>query len=82
MYRLYCEFCNYNRVTDGNDLNDLIPYKRSKIQTQIPKLDENKKTTIPGKFASLPKQYKCPKCGRLIKLFNLNRNEKNNDSRN
>lgn len=83
LYRLYCEICNYNRVTDGTDLDDLVKYSRSPVQNQIPKWNEKEKKTDPGKFQKLPKQFKCPKCGRLIKLFKLREDDKkDNNSRN
>ncbi len=75
-YRLHCEYCSYNRYTDGTDIGDLVPYKRSPIQTTIPKLDpKTGKTMMYGdgddkkasRFINLPKQFKCPGCGRLIR---------------
>ncbi len=73
MYRLYCEACSYNKYTDGTDVSDLVEYKRSPIMTSIPKFD---KKTIPAKFGKLPKQFKCPKCGRLISARKVNWKEK------
>lgn len=66
LYRLYCEFCGYNRWTDGTDINDLIPYKRSSVPTGIPKYDPITKKTTTKAAINLPKQFKCPTCGRLI----------------
>ncbi len=64
-YRLVCEICGYNRVTDGSNIK-LVEYKRSKIQKEIPKLDPVTGKTSPATWITLPKKYKCPKCGRLI----------------
>lgn len=64
-YRLYCEICGYSLITDGSNVN-LVEYKRSKIQKEIPKLDPTTDKTVPGTWLTLPKKYKCPKCGRLI----------------
>lgn len=64
-YRLYCEICGYSLVTDGSKVN-LVEYKRSKIQKEIPSLDPATEKTVPGTWLTLPKKYKCPKCGRLI----------------
>ena len=64
-YRLYCEICNYNTITDGTNVN-LVEYKRSKIQKEIPKLDPSTGKTAQGTWLTLPKRYKCPKCGRLL----------------
>jgi len=65
-YRLYCENCSYNRITDGTDIDDLFEYKRSKIATSIPKIDPITKKVITKDPKALPKQFRCPKCGRLI----------------
>lgn len=64
-YRLYCEICGYNTVTDGSNIN-LVEHKRSKIQKEIPKLDPATGKTVAATWITLPKKYKCPKCGRLI----------------
>ena len=68
-YRIYCEICGYLRVTDGSQLDDhkLREIPRSKIQRNIPVLNEQDKT-IPSEFVNLPKMYKCPKCGRGIRI--------------
>jgi ubiquitin C-terminal hydrolase len=66
LYRLYCEMCSFNRYTDGTDVTDLIPYKRCDVQTSVPKLDPISKKVTTKKPISLPKQFKCPNCGRLI----------------
>lgn len=63
-YKLHCEICGFTNVTDGSNIN-LTEYKRSKIQKDIPKLDTAGEATK-STFISLPKRYKCPKCGRLI----------------
>lgn len=64
-YRLYCEICGHSLVTDGLNIK-LVEYKRSKIQKEIPKLDPITEKTVEGTWLTLPKKYKCPKCGRLI----------------
>lgn len=66
IFRLYCEMCGYNRWTDGTDIGDLLVYQRSPIQTAMPKYDPKQKKTVQKEFHNLPKQFKCPKCGRLI----------------
>jgi hypothetical protein len=66
IYRFYCEYCHYNRWTDGTDIQDLVPFKRSPIQSAVPKLDKQTKKTVSKPFINLPKQFKCPGCGRLI----------------
>jgi hypothetical protein len=67
LYRIYCDYCHYNRYTKGDDIQDLLPYKRSPIQRTIPKLDPVTKKQTETKVQKLPKQWKCPNCGRLIK---------------
>lgn len=65
-YRLNCEICGFNLYSDGFNIK-LVEYKRSKIQGGIPKLDtETGRTAKPSPFITLPKKYKCPKCGRLL----------------
>lgn len=64
-YRLNCEICGYNSITDGSNTN-LVEYKRSKVQKEIPKLDPATGKTVTATWLTLPKKYKCPKCGRLI----------------
>lgn len=66
LYRLYCDYCAYSRWTDGTDIGDLVPYKRSPIQTGIPKYDPVAKKIVTKPFQNLPKQFKCPQCGRLL----------------
>lgn len=79
-YRLYCEICGYNKVTDGSDLN-LVEYQRSKIQGEIPKLDPATNKTINPKFKTLPKKYKCPGCGRLVGAKSIKEVEEINEKK-
>jgi len=85
-YRLHCEICGYNTITDGTNMN-LVEYKRSKVQKEIPRLDPATNKTIPSTWLTLPKKYKCPKCGRLISARKFKEPEiedkaKNNDDQN
>jgi len=77
-YKLHCEICGYTIVTDGTNLK-LTEYIRSKVQKEIPKLDSNEKL-VPGTWLSLPKKYKCPKCGRLISPRKHNENQAKGDN--
>jgi rubredoxin len=85
-YKLYCEMCGYNLITDGSNIT-LTEYKRSKIQKELPKLDPSTNKLAPATWITLPKKYKCPKCGRLIaprpfKEPNIENNTKNNYEQN
>jgi len=64
-YKLHCEICGHTIVTDGTNIK-LVEYKRSRVQKEIPKLDPSTNKLVEGSWLSLPKKYKCPKCGRLI----------------
>jgi predicted nucleic-acid-binding Zn-ribbon protein len=66
-YRLYCEVCTYNRITNGEDISDLVEYKRSPLMTELPKFNETTKQVEKKPPKKLAKMFKCPKCGRLIK---------------
>jgi hypothetical protein len=74
MYRLYCEICNYNKITDGSDVK-LVEYKRSSVMSEIPKLDSITKKITQKTSIKLPKRFKCPRCGRLITPKKLNQDE-------
>jgi len=82
-YRLYCEFCNYNRITDGTDVEDLYLSKRSKIDTAVPKIDAVTGKVVKKEPIAQTKQFRCPKCGRLItpkKIPEPNSNKQNEES--
>ena len=70
-YRMYCDYCGYNKVTDGQDVKGLVEYKRSPIQRGIPQYDPAKKQMVTKDPIHLPKQFKCPGCGRLIRARKL-----------
>ena len=64
-YRLYCEVCNWKKITDGTDI-DLFKLKTSNIPGGVPKLDPVSKKTITPKSIKQPKKYRCPNCGRVV----------------
>ena len=65
-YRINCEICGFNQVTDGSDIK-LVEYKRSKIQKNLPTMDPiTNKISHQKDMMKLPKKYKCPKCGRVV----------------
>ncbi len=67
-YRIYCEICGYNRITDGSSEEDknMQEIKRSPIQKNIPVLGEDGKI-VPSSNIKQPKMFKCPTCGRGIR---------------
>ena len=64
LYQLYCEICNWKRITDGSDIGDLFELKTSPIPAGIPKLDSETKKTTTKKPLARTKKFRCPKCGR------------------
>lgn len=80
-YRLYCDYCGYNKVTEGGqDCKGLVEYKRSPIQRGIPQYDPAKKQMVAKDPIHLPKQFKCPGCGRLIRARKLSGQLATNDN--
>lgn len=87
LYIFYCDICNFKKITDGSDLADFLEYVRSPIQKTLPKLDKDNKKRISATTYDLPKRFKCPKCGRLIrpkklKVSNENDNDPGSEERN
>lgn len=78
-YQIHCEICGYKKKTDGTDVK-LVEYKRSKIQTNIPKMEDGK--FVVGKDMALPKTFKCPSCGRLVRPKKIGNPYENNDKGN
>ena len=66
LYQLYCEICNWKRITDGSDIGDLFELKTSPIPSGIPKLDSETKKTTTKKPLARTKKFRCPKCGRGV----------------
>ena len=66
LYRLYCEICNFNLVTDGRDTDKLVEIKTSPIPGGIPKKDILTGNMTVPKSIKQPKKFRCPKCGRII----------------
>lgn len=64
-YQLYCEICNYKKITTGHEAVGFVELSTSPIPGGIPFLDNESKIVVP-KSKSQPKKLKCPKCGRLI----------------
>jgi len=83
-YLLYCEICNYKKITDGSD-DSLVEIKTSPLMTSPPTLDPETKKAIPAKFKPQKKRFKCPQCGRVIfprklQIEDEEKSQENNDS--
>ena len=65
-YLLYCNYCNYKRITDGTKEQDTVEVKVSPLFISPPILDPATNKTIEAKFKKRPKRFKCLKCGRII----------------
>lgn len=65
MYRLFCEICNYKKITDGVDVG-LQEVAARQIPGGSPKLDPETQKIIVPQGVKLKKKFKCPQCGRWI----------------
>ena len=65
-YMFYCEICNWKKISDGSEIQDLVEIKTSSILSSLPKYDHINKKTIPPKFKKQSKRFKCPSCGRAV----------------
>jgi hypothetical protein len=63
--------CGYKRFSDGSDVQDLQVYKSSPIPGGVPYLDAESKKVVTPKTRKQIKQFKCPRCGRLIRAKKL-----------
>jgi hypothetical protein len=69
IFVLHCNQCNYKRFTDGYDLGDLIPVKRSNIPRAVPKIDPSTNKAVVPPDLKRQKYFKCPKCGYMVRAF-------------
>jgi len=78
-YVLYCEPCNFKKILDKPEDEDLIEIKKSMVPGGYPKLDIESGETKNRENLKRSKQYKCPKCGRgvTIKRYNVPIGRKN-----
>ena len=74
-YVLHRNNCNYKRFSNGNDIDDLVLIKQSKIPTNVPKLDPIKKKAVNAPKKGRLKMFKCPKCGFTVKAYKLQNQE-------
>lgn len=69
---LFCEPCGYKSIFEPNQkLEGLVEIKTSPIQTKIPQLDPSTQKTVETLFQNQAPKYKCPCCGRGVKLREL-----------
>ena len=66
LYQFFCQYCSYKLISNGTNIG-LVEHKTSKIQTKIPDLDPETGVRQEIKFKDLPRRFKCPQCGNLIK---------------
>lgn len=65
LYLLLCE-CNYKRITDGADIDDLYEHKISSIQRNVQQLDPVTKKPNKIKYLLPHRKFRCPKCGKVL----------------
>jgi hypothetical protein len=71
-FRLYCEFCNFNSICDGDNKISASEIARSSFQSIPPWFDQEKKEMSKPVNSKKTKIFKCPKCGRGIRLYKIN----------
>ena len=65
-YRLYCEICNWNKISKG-DAVDVFEIKSASIPGGAPKLDPDTNKVVIPKNRNQTKKFRCPKCGRGVR---------------
>jgi hypothetical protein len=65
-YKLHCETCNWNRVTDGSDITDLYRIKTAPIPGGVQSYDFELKKRVDKPSRNQPKKFRCPNCGRVV----------------
>ena len=69
---LFCEPCGFKQIIEPDKMpTDICEIKTSPIQQQIPILDVGTNKTVTKPFKPQPKKYKCPSCGRGVRLKEL-----------
>jgi hypothetical protein len=66
LYRLYCEVCNWKKITDGSDIVDFYEILTSPIPGGAPKKDPTTNAIIEAKSTRQPRKFRCPQCGRVV----------------
>jgi ribosomal protein S27AE len=70
MYRLYCEICNWNKVTDGSTesvegLHE-VTSTQSGVPGGVPKIDPETNKVVERPWAKRQRTFRCPNCGRTV----------------
>lgn len=66
LYQLYCEICNWKKITDGSDVDDLYQIKTSPLPGGVPKRDAVTKKVVVPESKKQPTKFRCPSCGRVV----------------
>lgn len=66
LYRLYCEICNWKKITKGDDVDDFYEIPTSPVPGGVPKTDPATKELIAPKTTRQPRKFRCPRCGRVV----------------
>lgn len=66
-YQFFCDNCGYKRITNGDDIQDLVLVKQSSIPRGSPVVDPFTKKVVVPPSINRTKVFKCPSCGYLIK---------------
>ncbi len=65
-YMLYCEYCNFKKVTDGTAAKDMYEVKTSPIPGGRVAKDPETDKQIRGKPIVQPRKLRCPQCGKIV----------------
>lgn len=69
---IYCEPCGYKQIIEPKENpEDLTVIPTTKIQGHIPQIDPATQKAVQKPFLERPKMYKCPCCGRGVRLKEL-----------
>lgn len=70
-HMMYCEPCGHKSIIEPNAKPNLPEAKSCPIQTGIPMIDPAAKQTVYKPFVEQPPKFKCPRCGRAVRVREL-----------
>lgn len=76
-YKLNCEICNYRNVVENLDFLTEVKTGMSSVQGKLPFYDPSNKQKTISTERKIPKKYKCPGCGRIVKVKEIKEDPKN-----